>query len=126
MDFKTVADFFDKIKKESSRNKKTELLATLFSLATPEEAKILAYISEEQLNPPYIGTQFNIAEKNMYKIIAQFIDVPIEEIKEKYNKIGDLGLLLEDYKWEHKSDLSLENVYSKLSEIENIRFILLP
>jgi len=67
MKFCDVAKAFDVIEKESSRIAITKLLADLFRASTPNQAAIIAYMSLGQLNPVYVGTHFNIAEKSLIK-----------------------------------------------------------
>jgi DNA ligase-1 len=105
MKFKHVAEMFDAIEKESSRTKMTELLADLFGQATPYEASIIAYLSLGSLNPPYIGTLFNFAEKSLLKVIAKLFDVTPATIKKRAQHLGDLGLVVAEGNWAGSSDI---------------------
>ena len=64
MKFSQVAIVFDEIEKISGRLEMTKLLADLLKKATSQEAKIISYLSLGKLKPPYIGTQFQVAEKS--------------------------------------------------------------
>lgn len=118
MEFKTVAQSFNEIDKTRSRTEITQLLAELLKAATPQEAQQLSYLSLGSLNPPYIGTQFNIAQKSMVKVIAQLLGQSEQWVKEKVEKIGDLGSVLEDHEWDGKGTVSVDDVYQALGEIE--------
>ncbi|MCF7799941.1 ATP-dependent DNA ligase [Candidatus Babeliales bacterium] len=107
MKFIDVALKFNEIEKESSRLKMTELLADLFKESTPNEAAIISYLSLGELNPSYIGTQFNFASKSMIKVLAKFLDKSESTIAAKEKKIGDFGLILEEYTWEKENEESL-------------------
>jgi len=121
MKFKHVAEMFDAIEKESSRTKMTELLADLFKQATPHEASIIAYLSLGSLNPPYIGTQFNFAEKSLLKVIAKLFDVTPATIKKRAHHLGDLGLVVAEGCWAGSSDIvtvhDVEEVLLKFLEL---------
>jgi DNA ligase 1 len=121
MKFKYVAEVFDVIEKESGRTKITEHLAELFKKATPHEASIIAYLSLGSLNPPYIGTQFNFAEKGLIKVLAHLLDKPQADIKEHADKLGDLGLVVEKGLWDGGSDilsvLDIEKALQQFLEI---------
>ena len=73
MKFKSVAQTFEKIESTSSRLDITQDLADLLKQASPTQVRELCYLSLGVLNPPYIGTQFNIAQKSMTKIVARVL-----------------------------------------------------
>lgn len=95
MKFIDVAQAFDDIEKESSRTKITHMLAALLKQATPNEAAIIAYLSLGSLNPPYIGTQFNLASKSLIKVAAKLLDKSETTITREIGKLGDLGLVIQ-------------------------------
>lgn len=115
MKFSCVSEVFSAIEAESSRTKMTHLLADLFKKSTPAEAAFIAYVSLGSLNPPYISTQFNFAEKSIIKVIAQLLDEPQHIIKERADKLGDLGLVVAQGGWAGSSDLlSVHDINSAL------------
>lgn len=118
--FYDVAKAFSDIEATSSRLGMTKLLADLLQHATPSEASIICNISLGQLNPPHIGTQFNIAEKTMVKIIAQILERAETTVKDHAKKMGDLGLVIEEGSWRPKDKLTLKQVYVHLHTIEKI------
>lgn len=121
MKFSTVAQYFDMIEKESSRTKMTQLLAELFGKANAQEAAAIAYLSLGSLNPPYIASQFNFAEKSLIKVIAQLLDKPLAATQEKAKKIGDLGLLVEQGEWAGGSDIfSVQDIEKVLNDFLTI------
>lgn len=121
MKFKHVAEAFDVIEKETSRTKMTVELAELFKKTSPQEAAIIAYLSLGSLNPPYIGTQFNFAEKGLMKVVAQLLDVSLEKIKDTTNKLGDVGLVVEQGEWAGSSDiLTVIDVAKVLTEFHDM------
>ncbi len=105
MKFKHVAEIFDQIEQESARNKITVMLADLFAQATPKEAAVIAYVSLGSLNPPYIGTQFNFAEKSLIKVIATLLDKSAASVKEQLHRLGDVGKVVEKGDWRGGSDI---------------------
>ncbi len=120
MKFSVVTQAFEAIEKVSSRLEITRLLADLFTHASPHEAGIICNVSLGQLHPPYIGTQFNIAEKSMIKVLAQLLDEPEDEFKKNAKKIGDLGLMVAQGDWAQHADLTLLQVYNELCHIEEM------
>jgi len=118
--FKTVAQTFDQIEQVSGRLKITQLLADLLKLATPKEASIISYLSLGRLHPPYVGTQFQMAEKNLIDVVARLTKQSTATVKQKVKRLGDIGSVLESGGWRPKGDLTVGQVYSELQKIEKI------
>lgn len=120
MKFSVVTQAFEAIEKVSSRLEITRLLADLFAHASPHEAGIVCNLSLGQLHPPYVGTQFNIAEKSMIKVLAQLLSESEDEFKKEAKKIGDLGAVVAQYDWPRDTNLTLLQVYDALCHIEQM------
>jgi len=118
MKFIEVAHSFNDIEPIAARLEITRHLANLLKKASPDEAKIITYLTLGQLNPPHIGTKFNIAEKNLIKAIADFLQIPENTIKTQAKEYGDLGLILNTYEWKHTTELSVTDVYTMLCALE--------
>lgn len=120
MQFNVVADYFKRIEATSSRLDMTYLLAELLEQASAQEAEIISHLLLGQLKPPYIGTQFNIAVKNMVKIIAVLHESTEDQISESLKTVGDLGLVAQNGTWQVQDGLSVLEVYRQLDAIERV------
>jgi DNA ligase-1 len=120
MKFSDVAECFSRIEETSGRVEITKLLADLFKKARPRDAEIIVNLALGQLKPPYIGTQFNVAEKSIIQVLAEFLNVTDETIKRHIKQSGDLGLVLMDYEWQADGGLTVLQVYEALDHIEKI------
>ncbi len=120
MKFSEVARAFTIIEKIQSRLAITEELSHVFKKATPQEAQELCYLAMGVLNPPYIGTQFVIAQKTMAKIVAQLLALSEEQVEKSMHALGDLGLVIQEHAWDATEDLTISEVYQKLSQVEKI------
>lgn len=120
MKFIEVAQSFDVIEPIAARLEITRLLADLFKKASPHEAEIIASLSLGQLHAPHIGTQFNIAEKNLIKAVADVLGRPEAEIKKEVKSAGDVGLVLASYEWKMEKELTVVHVYEALCRIEQM------
>jgi len=120
MKFSEVAHYFSQIDAVSSRLEMTRLLAELLKKSSPRESEIICNISLGQLHPPYIGTQFNLAEKNIIKVAAELLHESDKEIEQRAKKLGDLGLVVEQGTWRTRQDLTVLEVYKSLDAIEKI------
>jgi DNA ligase-1 len=118
--FKDVALIFDQLEATPGRLDMTRILADLLKKATPSEASIICTLSLGQLNPPYIGTQFALAEKNMLKIVAQLLDMPEKKALDESKKLGDLGLVVQEGSWRIHDELTVHQVYTALQRIEQV------
>ncbi len=118
MNFKDVAQVFAQLESTSSRLEMTNILAQLLRESNPIESAIICNISLGQLNPPHIGTQFNIAEKNMAKAIAQLLDISDAQVQAEAKKIGDLGSVVDQYSWRTEKILSIQEISQALHDIE--------
>jgi DNA ligase-1 len=118
--FKDVSHYFAQIDAVSSRTEITKLLAELLDKASPSEAAIICNLSLGQLNPPYIGTQFNIAEKSMIKVITDVLDLSAHTVTEQSKKLGDLGLVIQQGSWRATDTLTVHEVNKKLHTLEQI------
>ena len=98
----------------------TKLLADLLKKATPAEAEIICNLSLGQLNPPHVGTQFNVAEKTMIKVVAKFLNLTEDTVKKNAKKVGDLGSVIADWDWVPAKNLTVKQVYKALHDIEAI------
>lgn len=120
MKFAVVGEYFQKLEQTSSRLAMTELLAQLFKKASSSELSSICNLVLGQLNPPYIGTQFNIASALMIKVVARLLDHPESTIAHEVKKTGDIGLIIEKGTWSHAHDLTVYDVYKALYAIERL------
>jgi DNA ligase-1 len=122
MKFKELSEAFEIIEKESSRTQMTIMLADLFKKATPHEAVIISYLSLGSLNPPHVGTQFNFAEKSLFKVIARLQRQSLEQIKVTLGSLGDCGLVVGQGGWRPtvEEPLTITDVNKALVKIHSI------
>lgn len=116
--FEAVAQCFFAIESQSSRTEKTKLLAELIAQATPDEAKLLAYLSLGELYPPYINKQFQLAQKMVVRVITRLTGFEADMVEALYKKCGDVGLCVEElYQRTPQNKLTIHEVYSSLQEL---------
>lgn len=122
MKFIEVAKSFDEIEKESSRLTITKLLAELLKKATPNQAAIISYLSLGELNPTYIGTKFNFAEKSMFKVLSKLLDKSESTLKNKASKVGDLGIVIQECpeQFRTRGTLSVTEISQELNNFMKI------
>ena len=120
MKFIVCAQAFDAIAAVSSRLEITRILADLFKELTPEEITIVCNLTMGQLHPPYISTQFAIADKTMVRALARHTHHTEKTIQDDLNTRGDLGAVIGSYEWQSTQELSIAAVYEKLCALEEV------
>ncbi len=120
MKFSNIAKIFEEIEQESSRIQITKLLANLLQQASPQEAKIISYLSLGSLFPPYKRLQFNIAKKGMIEIIASLLDEETKIVQKALKDVGDLGSIVQELWHGHDEGLTLHHVYKELIDCAEI------
>ncbi len=124
MKFSHVARIFDQIEEESARTAITVVLAELFGQATAVEASVIAYVSLGSLKPPYLGAQFNLAEKSLIHVVAQLLGTSVDAAKHELKKVGDLGSVVAQYTWGVETSvlsvIDIERSLQKLLEMSGI------
>ena len=120
MHFKEVAEIFEKINAVSSRLEITRFLAELLKKASAHQAAIICDLSLGQLHAPYKGTQFNVADKSMLKLLAQLLNVSVDVVAKEAQKEGDIGSVVEQYTWRVDTHLSIQQVYEALCQLEKV------
>jgi DNA ligase-1 len=119
MKFSLLANYLERLEKESSRNKITEILSDLFKNSSPDEIDKIVYLVLGQIAPNYQGLVLNIAEKMMIRIIAKASGRKDEEVKAFYKKEGDLGNVSFSFIKGKHNGLTVIEVFDKLLEIAN-------
>ena len=97
MKFAKLADVLEKLEKTSSGNKTREILANLFKSANEDEIQNIAYLVLGLIDGEYKGTIIGMAEKMVVRSIALAAEKKPEEIQKMLKKLGDLGLVAEEY-----------------------------
>jgi len=118
VNFRTVAEYFEKIEAESSRLAMTTLLADVLEQATPDEAAIIVNLSLGQLHPLYVGAPLGMAEKGIITIVSRLLNQNEESIEQAIKKEGDIGRVISNYTWQATGSHSVTQVYKTLCQLE--------
>ena len=114
MKFSQVAQLFEKMETLASRLEKTQLLANILRDMSPEQARMVTYLSMGDLYSSYENIQFNIADKGLIGIIASLIGKSAAQVEQQYKIAGDLGDVVQsDWKGIDQG-LSITQVYDHL------------
>lgn len=111
MTFAKLAEYLEKLEGTASRLEMTRILANLFKQTGPEDARLVAYMTQGRLGPAYKSPDFGVADKQMLKALGP-------KAPELFKSLGDLGKVAEEVSVSVRvSKLSIEEVYKRLTEI---------
>ncbi|BAB65183.1 MULTISPECIES: ATP-dependent DNA ligase [Sulfurisphaera] len=92
MEFKLIAEYFDKLEKISSRLQLTALLTDLFKKADKNVIDKVVYLIQGKLWPDFLGyPELGVGEKLLIKAISIAVNVKEEVVEEQLKVVGDLG-----------------------------------
>ncbi|MEK7611678.1 MAG: ATP-dependent DNA ligase [Patescibacteria group bacterium] len=120
MIYTNFASCLEKLEKISSRLEITAILAELFKKTAAEEIDKVCYLSLGRLAPFYAGIEVNMAERMVIRALALAYSAKEETVTASYQKLGDLGKVVQKLSKNRKSldsGLSVTEVYTHLYTI---------
>jgi DNA ligase 1 len=123
MQFKIVAEYFDKIEKVSSRLEMTDILGELIEKTPKEEIKKIVYLLQGQIAPSFEGKEIGFGEKLISNAISKATGFQRKEVDELFSKIGDLGTAAEEMLKKRKqgalfaNELTVNKVFGNLERM---------
>jgi DNA ligase 1 len=117
MKYLELAKTFEKIEATTKRSEMTAYLAAAFKRANPEEARIISYLMQGRLGPPYAAPNLGINERRLAEAIAQVVGKKTEKVWSLFKDMGDFGLVAERLLPEQGQGLTIQDVYDKLLQI---------
>lgn len=117
MKFYTLCEYLDNLEKTSSRIEITKVLAHLFNKIEVEETSETVNLLLGQLAPSFKNIVFNVAEKMEMAALAAAYNKSRDEVKALYKKEGDLGNVAFGLAKTKGNNLSIVEVYEKLSAV---------
>ena len=95
MEFKIVAEYFDKIENISSRLEMTDILEELFEKVPKDEIKKIVYLIQGQIAPNFQGREIGFGEKLISSAISKATGFSRKDVDELFASTGDLGTTAE-------------------------------
>ncbi|MEM7821606.1 MAG: ATP-dependent DNA ligase [Candidatus Aenigmatarchaeota archaeon] len=96
MDYSVLAETYEKLEEVSSKIKKTEILADLFSKTPADELPKVVLLAQGIVYQKYLQLELGIATQMMIRAISKATGFKPEIVEEKFKKTGDLGLSAEE------------------------------
>jgi len=123
MDFRDVAEVFEKVEEKSGRIEMTDILAKLFKKANSEEIEKITYFVQGNVAPPHEGIDLGMGERFAVEAIASSTGHSVKEVDKEFKKSGDLGKTAEEFLKKKrqqslgKSDLTVTSIYKSFMKM---------
>ena len=123
LDFKIIADGYEKMTKTSSRIELTNILVEILKATDSSIIAKVAYLTQGKLYPDFEGVVLGMAEKTVARALERAYGAKLSEIQVLLRKTGDLGdvasILSKDKVQQSlfSEKLTVEKVYSTLDAI---------
>ncbi|MBI1746929.1 MAG: ATP-dependent DNA ligase [Acidobacteria bacterium] len=117
--FAHLVEYFEKLESTSKRLEMFSILSELFQRVEKDEIDKVIYLCEEQLQPPFRGVEIGMAEKLVERAIARAAGTAESTVRERYNALGDAGLVAEEFLSQPSTGapLAVATVYEELLQI---------
>ncbi|MDQ3238927.1 MAG: ATP-dependent DNA ligase [bacterium] len=122
MNFSELAIYFSRLDKTTKRLELIDILTELFGrISNGEDLKQIVYLIQGRVAAFYEPVEFGMGDRLIERAVALAFDMPIDEVFKQSSQLGDLGLVIEKLNVEgHKNDLTIAEVFEKLSQITRI------
>ena len=119
MTFSKLAIYFQRLDRTTKRLEITAILAELIKSASASEIDKILYLAAGRLGPLFNNTEFNLADKMMFRVLAVAYNKTPAEIEKLYQKSGDIGDLASSLPSlsSSPSSLSVSETYNSLLDI---------
>ncbi|GAB6065137.1 ATP-dependent DNA ligase [Aquifex pyrophilus] len=121
MEYRLLAEFYERIEKTTSRLEMIKHLVELFRNTPKELIDKVVYLSIGKIAPEYTGLEYNFGEKLAIRALSRVLKIPATEIEKKVREKGDLGEagkeLYEELGFKPEGKLTVEEVYNGLLNI---------
>ena len=123
MRYSILAEAYRSMETTSKRLELTDILVNLIKNTPIDLIKIVIYLTQGKLGPNYLGIELGIADKSAIKSISLATGINQQTIRDRYEKIGDLGKTAEEFMNKKmqstlfSESLTVEKIYSILNRI---------
>jgi len=97
MDYSILAELYENLEKTSGRLKKIDLIADVLKKTDSELLPIVTRLVRGKVFSSQSTEEIGIAAQLTVKIISLSTGFPPEKIVERFNKLGDYGLVVEEF-----------------------------
>jgi len=96
MDYSKLVEVYEFLEKTPGRLEKTAKIAQLLAETPSQLLPVVVPLMEGRVFPPWVDKEMGIAGLLMIKIISTATGYNAEHVSERFDKLGDLGLVAEE------------------------------
>ncbi len=96
MNYLTLVQTYEKLEKTAGRLDKVSIISELLKDAETDILPKVALLIQGRVFPSWDERVIGIARQTIIKVICQTTGFPEKDIVEKFNQVGDLGLVVEE------------------------------
>ena len=127
MEYRVIAETYERIEATTKRLEMTDYLVELFHKTPPEIIDKVIYLTQGKLYPDFVGIELGLAEKLAMRAITKATGIREKKLEEMLKKYGDLGSVAQEaikskrqttlFSFEEKKVLTVEKVYENFEKI---------
>jgi len=121
MKYSILCETYEDLEQNSSRLKKTIILAEVLTKLKKSQDPHIIYLLQGKVFPDYNEKEFGISEQLVIKALVKSSGISKENIIEKWKKIGDLGLVAEQVIGKKKQNTLFSNQLTTEKILENLQ-----
>ena len=126
MRYAELSDVYEELEKNSSKLKKAEIIAKMLKASPAKLLPKLVLLLTGRVFPQWSPYEIGIANQMVIRSIAKATGISEEKVSDKFKKIGDLGLTVEDLVGGKKQAtlkskaLDTEDIFSNLQKLAEL------
>lgn len=123
MDFRVLADHFDRLEATTKRLELTGQIVALLKDTPKALVDRVLYLAQGRLYPDFVGVELGVAEKLTVRALSRTLGAKEDDITSLQKKLGDIGLAAEEVLKKRRQrsfaekDLTVERVYATFEKI---------
>lgn len=120
MKFSKLASYFEKLEETSSRLALIDILSELFHEVKGDEIEEVVYLIQGRIAPFFEATEIGMADKTVAAAVAQGLGIERDKVLKSYEKLGDMGLAVYEFRSKlkfKKSNITVQEIFDTLSTI---------
>lgn len=127
MEYRIIAETYEKIENTTKRLEMTDYLVDLFIKTPPDIIDKVIYLTQGKLYADYVGIELGLAEKMALRAITKATGIREKELEEMLKNYGDLGSVAQEavkrkrqttlFSFGEEKKLSVEKVYDNFEKI---------
>ncbi|MCK5593739.1 MAG: ATP-dependent DNA ligase [Candidatus Aenigmarchaeota archaeon] len=123
MEYKKLAEVYNKLESTTLKLEKTEIISQFLSSVEKDELDMVIFLLTGNVYPGWSSSELGLSSNLMIKAISRAYGVTALEIEEGWKTLGDLGLVAEKYSVQKKQATLFSRILTVRKVFDNLRKI---